>query len=67
MGDVTPFDLLRPSVPRVSEQVRDARLAVCGECEHLHAGFCGICHCLLRAKSTIGPAECPIGKWGPDA
>ena len=67
MAKTTPLDVLRPSVPRVSDQVRDERLATCHGCERLHAGVCGVCHCVMRIKATLGPAECPIGLWGPDA
>ena len=63
MAKTTPLDALNPRVPRVSAEIKDQRMAVCNSCDRLHAGICGVCHCVMRIKTTLAPAECPIGKW----
>lgn len=44
-----------------------ARLKACLACEHLVGADpierCGKCHCLVRAKTQLPHARCPVGKW----
>jgi len=63
MAKTTPLDVFRPSVPRASKQQSDERMNVCRECDELHLGVCGVCKCVMKVKTTLGPAECPLGKW----
>jgi hypothetical protein len=63
MPKVTPLDALRPSSPRVSSEVKEARMAICHACEHLKAGVCGKCFCVMKVKTTLANAECPIHLW----
>ena len=43
------------------------RQRICMACEEMGstigAKFCKVCKCLLRPKSYIPNAECPLGKW----
>ena len=63
MARTTPLDALRPSTPRVSADVAAERMAICDACDRLHMGICGVCKCVMKIKTTLGPAECPLGKW----
>lgn len=61
--EVRPWDLLDPKEPRVEKAERDARYAVCKACDRLHMGVCAECKCVMRWKTTLANATCPIGKW----
>ena len=43
------------------------RQRICMECPEMGstigAKFCKVCKCLLRPKSYIEDAKCPLGKW----
>jgi hypothetical protein len=43
------------------------RRRICKSCEHQKMIFnirtCGICHCMIRAKTALKSQECPIKKW----
>jgi hypothetical protein len=41
----------------------DERLEICKICENNKHGICGICHCVLVAKTKSEDSECPVGKW----
>lgn len=60
---VRPWDLLNPWESRATEEVRELRLAICGDCDHLKMGVCDICHCVMKMKTTLARASCPLGKW----
>ena len=64
-GDATPFDVLLLPFVRVSDEVKDARLTVCHDCEHLNEfSQCRLCGCLMPLKARVPKASCPVGKWG---
>jgi hypothetical protein len=65
--DVRVTDLFRPSIPRVSRLVRKERMDICRTCDHFSTATqrCGVCGCVMPLKTTLGPASCPIDKWGP--
>lgn len=46
------------------------RLASCSKCGFIKKtrfglNKCGVCHCLLFAKTSFAHEQCPIGMWGP--
>jgi len=47
----------------VSADVAEQRMSICRSCDELHMGICGVCKCVMKIKTTLGPAECPLGKW----
>ncbi len=61
--EVRPWDLLNPSSDRTTKDVRDARLTVCHSCDRLQVGVCRECLCVVRWKTTLADATCPLGKW----
>jgi|AntAceMinimDraft_12_1070368.scaffolds.fasta_scaffold00180_44 hypothetical protein len=61
-----PWDLLNPSIGRVSKEVSKSRMDACLGCEFLFklSRQCRKCGCLMDAKTKLPHATCPIGKWG---
>jgi hypothetical protein len=43
--------------------VKDQRLAICGECEHNKNGMCQLCGCVLQLKAGFSNMRCPADKW----
>lgn len=68
MDDPRPMsvlDLIDPSVARADKATRDARLSECRSCDRLKAGtFCAECSCVMKFKTWLSPATCPLGYWG---
>lgn len=63
MRPVKPWDLLNKD-NWTQEEVRQARLKICNECEHLNKlRQCEFCHCFMDAKTALENAYCPIRKW----
>ena len=61
---VSVLDLIDPSVPRADKETRAARMATCHGCDRFKAGtLCGECNCVMKFKTWLGPASCPLGKW----
>jgi hypothetical protein len=58
-----PWDILNSSIPKVSKSIAKERLDICGECPSLIAGMCKECFCIMKIKTTLSNAYCPIGKW----
>ena len=51
----------------VSEEVAETRRNICRKCEHKTSiGTCGICHCVISAKTRLALAECPEKKWSKE-
>jgi len=48
-----------------STELREQRLNMCLACEHYFkvSGLCKKCGCLMKAKTWIAKAKCPIKKW----
>jgi len=62
---VTPLDLLNPKTQRCSDEKTEKRLTICHSCEHFLkiTTQCKKCGCFMSAKTKLGSAKCPIGKW----
>jgi hypothetical protein len=60
-----PWDLFNNKIGRVSAQVAEERFAICKACPHLiqATAQCKKCGCLMKAKTKLPHASCPIGKW----
>ncbi len=46
----------------------EARIKICGSCEHLFrpTWTCKKCGCFMGVKARLDSATCPIGKWGKE-
>ena len=54
--------------------IRERRMLICNQCPrikksklHENLDACKECGCLLRAKTSLAKASCPLDKWGPEA
>jgi hypothetical protein len=49
----------------VDVTVRDSRLDICNQCEHLLqiTSQCNKCGCFVKAKTWLPGSSCPINKW----
>lgn len=48
---------------RVPEGVYEERLAICKECDNLHAGTCSACGCYVELRALGVVSKCPYDKW----
>jgi len=39
------------------------RLEICNSCDENKNGICGVCHCILVAKTKSEDSSCPLHKW----
>ena len=63
-GDANPFDIVKLPFDHVSKAVKEERLAICMECEHLNdIGQCRMCGCFMPLKTRVPRASCPDGRW----
>jgi hypothetical protein len=62
---ITPFDLINPTLTRVSDEEYDQRLDICKACpSFLHmTNQCKKCGCFMNFKAKYQISKCPIGKW----
>lgn len=65
-NNAKPWDMLNPNVERAPEDVAQKRLNICLSCDRFMktTRTCKECGCLMDAKTKIGYAFCPLGKWG---
>jgi hypothetical protein len=60
---VTPLDLLNPyEYNENSEEVKE-RMKTCKSCDFFYAGVCKKCGCIMKFKTKLRDATCPLGKW----
>lgn len=64
-GNAKPWDLLDPHQPRVSESVKEERYSTCHSCERFIpiTTQCKECGCIMKLKTTLLHASCPLNKW----
>jgi len=68
LGETRPWHLLDPHAA-ISDQTKiDKRMDICRACpEFINLTTqCKQCGCIMKAKTTLINAECPIGKWGKE-
>jgi hypothetical protein len=65
-GDSRPWHLLDADARITDQAIVDKRYDLCKSCEHFIKATtqCTKCGCIMKAKTTLKIAECPIGKWG---
>jgi len=65
LGETRPWDLLDPSVERVTENVAEERYSICLGCPELLklTKQCKKCGCFMSVKTRLKNASCPVGKW----
>ncbi|CAB4174855.1 hypothetical protein UFOVP1131_71 [uncultured Caudovirales phage] len=63
-----PWDMINPSIGRVSDEAFERRMNMCRSCEHFIklSGQCKKCLCFMKLKAQLPHAECPVEKWGQE-
>ena len=67
--EVRPWDLLRsknsPEGERAPEEKQKERLSICQECPRFvkMTSQCLECGCIMKLKTKLEAATCPLGKW----
>lgn len=61
-----PWDLFNQNIGRVESSVAEKRFEICQECPRFlsKTGQCKECGCIMKLKTKLPNAECPLGKWG---
>jgi len=67
-GDSKPWHLLDPDARINDQAIIEKRYNICKGCEHFIklTTQCTQCGCIMKAKTTLKHAECPVGKWGKE-
>jgi len=65
LGETRPWDLVNPATEWASEELVSARYAICKACPELIklTTQCKKCGCIMKAKTKLEKATCPLGKW----
>lgn len=66
LGETRPWDILNPNLEPVLKEISDKRLEICKNCPEFIklTTQCKKCGCIMKLKTKLPFAECPIGKWG---
>jgi len=61
---VTPMDMLNPE-NYIDIETADKRFLICQQCPEFISATtqCKKCGCIMKAKTKLTKAFCPIGKW----
>jgi protein-arginine kinase activator protein McsA len=60
-----PLDLLNPSQYSHNEEQTRKRLEICHSCDFFYkpVGICKKCGCVMKLKTKLQEATCPLDKW----
>lgn len=63
---VRPWDLFNKDMNRASSAVVLERLSVCQSCPFYRKKIdqCKKCGCIMKQKTKLADAFCPVHKWG---
>ena len=62
--DVAFLDLFNPLQPRSEKSLADQRMDICKQCPFFSKKqTCKKCGCIMRLKTTLKNAKCPVGQW----
>lgn len=63
MAESSPLDFFKTGTEILSAEDADVRMQICNGCPRLKFKVCQECGCFMPAKTRLGHAECPLGKW----
>jgi hypothetical protein len=65
LGETRPWDLLNPNIAYASDEAQVKRFKICKACPELIklTSQCKKCGCIMKLKTKLEQAVCPIGKW----
>ena len=59
-----PWHLLnKDKYPRTIDEIAIERFSICNNCPSLIAGICKECGCIMKQKTKLENAVCPLNKW----
>lgn len=63
---VRPWDMFNKNMERVMPIIQEKRLDICKACPEFvrFTHQCKKCGCLMKAKTKLADATCPLNKWG---
>lgn len=61
-----PWDMLNRSIEKLPEDIAQSRFDICKVCPELIpvTQQCKKCGCMMKLKTQLPHATCPLGKWG---
>jgi hypothetical protein len=67
-GVTRPWHLLDENAKIKNKEKIEERMSICKSCPEFIklTTQCKKCGCVMKAKTTLKDAECPIGKWGKE-
>jgi hypothetical protein len=65
LGKTRPWDMINPSTEFAKDELHDKRYSICQVCPEFISltSQCKKCGCLMKMKTKLQQATCPIGKW----
>lgn len=65
VGSTRPWDILSTNVERATDAEESARYSLCQDCPEFIklTSQCKQCGCIMKLKTKLKAAACPIGKW----
>jgi hypothetical protein len=65
LGETRPWHMLDPNAKIPDKKYVKARLDICESCPQFIklTSQCKECGCVMKLKTHLVHAECPIGKW----
>lgn len=60
-----PWDLFNKNIGRVETDIAEERMNICRSCDNFISATtqCKECGCIMKMKSKLPNAFCPIHKW----
>ena len=68
LGETRPWHMLNTNAKISDSDTIKARLDICQACPELIklTTQCKQCGCIMKMKTQLIEAECPLGKWGKE-
>jgi hypothetical protein len=65
LGETRPWDVVNPNTEWATEEKTKERFDICNGCPELInlTTQCKKCGCIMKIKTKLEKASCPIGKW----
>ena len=65
VGSTRPWDILSTNVERATDAEESTRYSLCQDCPEFIklTSQCKQCGCIMKLKTKLKAAACPIGKW----
>jgi hypothetical protein len=65
LGVTRPWDFIKAETEYASDEEQSTRYSLCHDCPEFIklTTQCKKCGCIMKAKTKLKMATCPIGKW----